>query len=55
MNYDIEIIELLHLNKNISALWLNEDATEWHTYEVSGLKKVTRDEILKPKKKDGVK
>ena len=54
--YDKELIELLNSNDSIKKVWLNEDKTIWHTYEVKGFVEITREEILNPKTiKNGIK
>ena len=55
MEFCEDLKGLLLLNENILSVWVNEDATEWHTHEVEGLKEVKRETILKPKAKNGIK
>ena len=46
MEYSKDIKGLLKSNEAIADLWINEDATEWHTYEVIGMTKISREEVL---------
>jgi hypothetical protein len=55
MIYTDELKELLLSNENIKFIWFETNSDEWHTHEVEGTKQISREEILKPKKKDGVK
>ena len=55
MNYSDELKELLQSNQFINNIWIDTENDEWHTHEVAGLKEVSRNEILKPKKENGTK
>jgi hypothetical protein len=48
--YNDELKGLLELNSNIEQVWINE-VGDWFTSEQSDCKIVTREEILKPSKK----
>lgn len=55
MIYSNELKELLESNMLIKAIWIDEVNDQWHTHEVDGLKEISREEILKPKKENGTK
>ena len=57
MIYSTELIDLLNIGGLIDKVWINEDATIWHTHEVQGFREVLRGDILKQKKtsKNGTK
>jgi hypothetical protein len=45
-NYSQELVSLFNDNELISQVWVNEDATVWHTHQVDGLIELTREEVL---------
>ena len=49
MIYSTELIDLLNIGGLIDKVWINEDATIWHTHEVQGFREVLRGDILKQK------
>lgn len=52
MKYSQELIDLLNSNENITSLWVNADATEWHLHyrPSEEYTEVTREQVLKSTK-----